>query len=157
MKKRKDTLSMAKNKLDRALRALLDSPPSEQDVAELWQYFESRCAYCGKILCREKREGHLDHVQCASDGGSNSIHNLVLACGVCNGDQKREEDWEPFLRKKRLPEAVFLERKRRIEHWLELTSTAGLSAAQHCALIQILTEARQNIDFFAMRVRALRE
>ena len=149
---------MAKNKLIRALRALLDPPPSASAVAAIWQYFGSQCAYCGKTLSREKREGHLDHVRCVADGGSNSIHNRVLACGACNGDEKREESWESFLRKKwSIDGAQFVERKPRIERWMALAPTSRISLVEQSALIQILSDAGAAVDALALRVRSLRE
>ncbi|MGO9763164.1 MAG: HNH endonuclease [Solirubrobacteraceae bacterium] len=79
----------------RAVAEILD--PSPRNVDALWAHFESSCAYCGKPLSREKREGHRDH---AAPGGGNGLGNLVLACGSCNGDEKREASWHEFLKQK---------------------------------------------------------
>jgi hypothetical protein len=38
---------MAKNKMRRCLAAILDPHPSGAEVEELWDYFQSSCAYCG--------------------------------------------------------------------------------------------------------------
>lgn len=120
----KDTPSMAKNKIKRSLSAICDPHPSPTEVNELWEYFNSSCAYCGIQLERESRTGHLDHLIPSTEGGRNDIHNHALSCASCNGDEKREEAWLSFLKKK-LPadEAVFQKRKSRIDHWISLAPT----------------------------------
>lgn len=113
----KDTPSMAKNKIKRCLGAILDPHPLAEAVDQLWEHFESSCAYCGVAMERASRQGHLDHAVSAVSGAGNAIHSHVLACGRCNGDEKREESWETFLAKKCSAELLG-KRRDRIEQWL---------------------------------------
>src|SRR5579863_772311 len=98
----------------RTVEEILDPGPCNVDA--VWEHFGSRCAYCGRGLSRERREGHLDH---ADPDGGNHLGNLVLACGSCNGDEKREESWHRFLRRKTPDDALFAEREARIRAWID--------------------------------------
>jgi hypothetical protein len=109
---------MAKNKMRRCFAAILDPHPSNSEIAELWEYFDSTCAYCGAQLERSSRTGHLDHVWPTSDGGTNSIYNHVLSCARCNGDKKREESWVTFLANKVKNPSLASARKATIDAWL---------------------------------------
>jgi len=122
----KDTPSMAKNKMRRCFAAILDPHPSKSEIAELWQYFDSMCAYCGAKLNRSSRTGHLDHVCSTSEGGGNSIHNHVLSCARCNGDEKREESWVTFLARKVTDPRIASVRKARIQEWLSREQTSPI-------------------------------
>ncbi len=113
----KDTPSMAKNKMTRCFAAILDPHPSDGEKEKLWRYFKSQCAYCGKRLTRSKRNAHLDHIVPSSEGGTNSIYNHVLSCATCNGDEKRDQNWESFLRDKSKDESIFRGRKKLIDEW----------------------------------------
>src|SRR6266545_205629 len=115
--------SQAKNALLRSLRGIVDPYPTSTGVGKVWAHFKSKCAYCGKKLKRSDRNGHQDHLVTFQDGGGNDLGNYVLACGGCNGDEKREEAWETFLRRKNPKEATFLRRKATIEAWV--TSNAA--------------------------------
>jgi hypothetical protein len=97
-----------------AVEEILD--PGPRNVDALWEHFNSRCAYCGKKLSRDLREGHTDH---AEPGGGNGLGNLLLACASCNGDEKREEPWHRFLRRKTPDDALFAEREGHIRVWLD--------------------------------------
>jgi 5-methylcytosine-specific restriction endonuclease McrA len=112
--RRKYTVSQAKNRMRRTVEEILD--PGPRNVNALWEHFGAQCAYCGKDLNRDRREGHIDH---ADPDGGNDLGNLVLACGSCNGDEKREESWQGFLRRKTPDDAIFAEREGRIRAWLD--------------------------------------
>jgi 5-methylcytosine-specific restriction endonuclease McrA len=112
--RRKYTVPQAKNRMRRTVEEILD--PGPRDVNALWEHFDAQCAYCGKGLSRDRREGHVDH---ANPDGGNDLGNLVLACGSCNGDEKREESWHGFLRRKTPDDALFAEREGRIRAWLD--------------------------------------
>lgn len=107
---------LAKNHIRRALRAIVDPEPKVREIFELWDYFESCCAYCGVPLDRRMRNGHIDHLV---HDGSNHISNRVLACPTCNGDEKREGPWLGFLCKKTQAPALYKIRKNRIESWVK--------------------------------------
>lgn len=119
----KMTPSAAKNAIRRALVGVIDPHPSASQVHRLWAFFESRCAYCGRELVRGNRDAHVDHLVPTRTGGSNSLGNFVLSCGICNGDEKRDGHWESFLRKKAPDEVTFKARKERIAAWISSCSS----------------------------------
>jgi len=116
------TPSMAKNTIKRSLRSIVDRELSATEKSAIWNHFSSQCAYCGKKLSRDGREGHIDHLIPTTSGGTNHISNRVLSCPPCNGDEKREEDWITFLNRKITDSATREERMRRIEAWVEAHS-----------------------------------
>lgn len=153
----KDTPSMAKNKMRRCFAAILDPHPSNAEVEELWSYFESKCAYCGTHIERKSRTGHLDHVLATSEGGTNSIHNHVLACARCNGDEKREESWVTFLLRKADTPSEASERKVKIELWLSYKSAAvDLSLEAKQAANEVIATAIESFDRAIERLREIR-
>jgi 5-methylcytosine-specific restriction endonuclease McrA len=91
------TPSYVKNIIRGSLSEIINPSPSEKEVGDIWSFFDSRCAYCGKKLDKSRREGHIDHLIPKSVGGVNHISNRVLACGTCNGDEKRDAHWAEFI------------------------------------------------------------
>ena len=114
----KMTAGYAKNTIRRALRAVVDPEPSEKEVAEIWQFFSSDCAYCGRHLKKGGREGHVDHLVPATAGGRNHISNRVLSCSRCNGDEKGDAAWLDFIRAKTKDPTLFKNRRKRIKDWV---------------------------------------
>jgi hypothetical protein len=135
----------------------LDPHPSRHDVDRLWAYFNSSCAYCGVRIPRESRGGHLDHVVAASLGGGNSIHNFVLSCARCNGDEKREAPWERFLADKCPYVEVASERRARIIDWLAQAPASSHSVEETARFEAIVSEALKSFDDAVHQVRSLRE
>lgn len=156
MPKAKDTPSMAKNKIRRSLVAILDPYPSASETEALWRHFGGCCAYCGKSIERASRTGHLDHVVSAAAGGSNGIHNHVLACASCNGDEKRQEEWRSFLSRKAESPHAALERGERIEAWLAQAKPSEVSPEVRRQAEAIIAEAVASYEQAVARVRALR-
>jgi hypothetical protein len=152
----KDTPSMAKNKMRRCLVAIYDPHPSKTEVNELWQYFESRCAYCGEPIERDSRTGHLDHLIPAAEGGRNSLYNHALSCARCNGDEKREESWQSFLAIKATDSEVYKQRQEKIEHWLSLAPAAVANPKFLAQAEAIIDEAIQSFESAVEKMRALR-
>ena len=152
----KDTPSMAKNKIRRALMAILDPYPSTSEVNDLWAYFGSACAYCGRAIVKASRTGHMDHVLSAAQGGTNSVHNHVLACAICNGDEKREESWEVFLAAKVQDPVQASERSARIKSWLARHDGDTLSPELQAEAEAIVAEAVGSFDEAVKKLRALR-
>jgi len=113
---------MAKNTIKRSLRAIVDRELSATEKSAIWNHFSSQCAYCGKELSREDREGHIDHLIPTTSGGTNHISNRVLSCPTCNGDEKREEDWKSFLNRKIVDPATREARIQRILSWVQMHS-----------------------------------
>lgn len=113
------SISNAKYEMRRAVRQLTD--PWPKNTQSVWDYFESRCAYCGVDLT--PGNGDLDH---ADPDGGNHLGNLVLACSDCNAKEKRALGWREFLRVK-VPGDGYPEREARIEAWIALhPSEVGL-------------------------------
>jgi len=142
-------ISQAKNLMRRTVEEIVD--PGPRDIDPLWDHFEAQCAYCGKRLSRDKREGHVDH---AVSGGGNHLGNLVLACGGCNGDEKRESSWREFLQYKTPDPALLSIRQARIETWFE--RHPGKVAATSPQIEQLRAELEQVIDQFAVKCAELR-
>ncbi len=142
MPKHKHTPSMAKNHIKRCLRGLLDPYPSGDDLDLIWDYFLSACAYCGKTIDRKSRLGHLDHAVSASNGGGNNIYCHVLACSICNGDEKREESWDRFLAIKcASDEKSFVLRREKIEGWLSLGTKILTNNQKRAEVEAIISDA----------------
>jgi hypothetical protein len=131
----KMTPSAAKNAIRRALTGVIDPHPNASQVHRVWVFFKSSCAYCGKSLLRGNRDAHIDHLISSGAGGSNALGNLVLSCGTCNGDEKRDQQWESFLRKKASDKATFDLRKSQIEAWV---ASCGAVSAIDSTLTQMV-------------------
>lgn len=112
------TPSQAKNLLRRSLRNLVDPEIRAGDRIAVWRFFANRCAYCRRALDPSGREGHIDHLKSSFQGGSNHLSNRVLACGACNGDHKREQCWQQFLKERVHDAGVRASRARRIREWI---------------------------------------
>lgn len=152
----KDTPSMAKNKMRRSLLAIYDPPPSNTEVNQLWNYFESRCTYCGVEIERKSRTGHLDHLVSSPEGGRNNIHSHALSCARCNGDEKREEPWDSFLAKKAESSSGYNERKTKIENWLALAPHTITNKELIDEAEVIIKEALANFEHAVNKMRVLR-
>tara|TARA_R110002072_G_scaffold301652_1_gene481860 strand:+ start:1523 stop:1999 length:477 start_codon:yes stop_codon:yes gene_type:complete len=150
----KDTPSMAKNKMKRAFRAIIDPLPKEAEKKQLWDYFDSRCAYCDTSIERGSRKGHLDHAIPTSEGGTNSIHNHVLSCDICNGDEKRDTPWQDFLHQK--AGAAAPTRERLIRKWLE-QAPAALPPEMEKRASDIASQALDAFDAATEQLRNLRD
>jgi hypothetical protein len=149
----KMTPSAAKNAIRRALAGVIDRHPSQSQVHKIWEYFGDACAYCGKELRRSHREGHIDHL---ISGGSNSLGNRVLACSLCNGDEKRDEHWETFLRKKATIPELFAARHKRIQEWTASHAMTAVDAALTAALVEESDKVCTAFDVALNRLRHLK-
>jgi hypothetical protein len=153
------TISQAKNAVARALRALLDPPLSNIQKNAIWEFFKAECCYCGKVLNKDNREGHMDHLDSASTLGANNLGNLVLACCNCNGDEKLDKNWIQFLSAKcEGDESTFETRKRRIENWAEQNVGAArpLSEQQRAEIEAAINRVHAVLTSEAERLRQLR-
>lgn len=145
------TLSIAKNTMRRALRDLIDPPPSEADQSTLRAHFGDRCAYCGAAA--PPGIAHIDH---ADPRGGNGLGNLLLACPACNGNEKREMGWREFLVAKcgedRLTMAA---RQETIEAWFSAHPADPLQLSPAVELAR--GEAEKAIDRFEEAFNRLRD
>lgn len=153
----KDTPSMAKNKIKRSLGAIYDSHPSKKEVNTLWEYFDYQCAYCGTLIDRDSRTGHIDHLVPTAEGGTNSIYNHALSCARCNGDEKREEAWEPFLKSKSYSFEEYKQKKNKISQWLQRAPTRVNDPEVISVRESIINKALADFDAAVVQMRELRD
>ena len=142
-------MAQAKNIMRRAVEEIID--PSPRTADPLWEYFDSQCAYCGKELNRGSRDGHIDH---AVPNEGNHLGNLLLACGTCNGDEKREQPWREFLRTK-ASDAEFEEREARILGWFELHRRAP--TVRSTDVVRLQEELYELIERFGVECGELKK
>ena len=83
--KRLDTLarySEARHKRRANKKTNTINSATSKQIRELIKKSNGKCYWCG---CSTKSKGHhIDHYTPLSKGGSNEIHNLVVACAFCN-------------------------------------------------------------------------
>jgi hypothetical protein len=150
------TAPQARNAIRKALVEIIDPKPKKREIDAMWHHFESRCAFCRIKLNRKDRKGHADHLVPASAGGHNHIYNRVLACATCNGDEKLDHDWHPFLKGVKTEEDIAT-RETRIEAW-QAQHQAECSV-EHADLAEALLAAEAAIEAFNKacdNVRAVR-
>ena len=150
----KTTTAYVRNIIRRGLVELVDPSPDENEVAMVWAHFGSCCAYRGRSLKREAREGRIDHSRAASQGGANAIGNRVLACGPCNDDEKLDQHWEVFLRDKAESDDLFNARRKRILEWQGRNPLADESRHQELTTAA-MEKAIEVIKVFDEKVREL--
>ncbi|WP_201592659.1 HNH endonuclease [Psychrobacter fozii] len=155
----KVTPSMAKNQIKRSLLQIVDSHPNKVQKQQIWHYFDNKCAYCDIGIEHISRQGHLDHLLAVQDGGSNDVYNFVLACHICNGDEKRETPWREFLMNKceRLSESIYIERLAKIEVWQGQSIMSQIDAELLARMEAIIDKAKVNFDQSVEQMRALRD
>jgi len=106
-----------KNMIRRSFRELVEPSPRKKDEERIWEFFNYECAYCGKKLDRNGREGRIDHLISSSSGGTNHISNRVLSCASCNDEEKLDMDWQKFLKAKIPDKSIAEKRKLKIIEW----------------------------------------
>jgi hypothetical protein len=111
------TTAYVKNIIRRGFSELVDPSPTRDEHEMVRTHVENRRAYCGELLRRGAKEGHIDHLVAASQGGANALGNRVLSCASCNEREKLDRPWETFLREKATSDAVLLKRRERILEW----------------------------------------
>ena len=153
------TPSMAKNKIQRSLIQIIYGYPNQIDKQKVWEYFDNRCAYCDCKIEKASRKGHLDHLIAISDGGTNDIHNLVLACSICNGDEKREQHWLDFLKLKcqKFPNTIFKARFEKIIAWQNKAELSKIDDKTQMEIDGIIAQAKQDFDNAVIKMRALKQ
>ena len=107
----------------KAISDLVDQPLTKKEKQQVWDYFNSRCAFCGKSIERISRYGHIDHLVSRAGSGSNQLGNCVLACKECNGNEKRDQPWKDFLKLKCGDNPTFALRLKQIESWQSKPTT----------------------------------
>ena len=155
----KVTPSMAKNQIKRSLLQVIDTHPNKSQKQQVWNYFDNKCAYCNIVIEPNSRKGHLDHLHAVRDGGSNDVYNFVLACNICNGDEKREMPWREFLviKCQNLPNSMYIERLERIETWHQKSLISQLDANVVSQIAAIIETAQASFENSIKKMRALRD
>ncbi len=120
------TPGYVRNMIRRSLREICDPSPKKKDEKQIWDFFDSECAYCGKKLNKANKEGHIDHLVSSALGGSNCICNRVLSCANCNEKEKLDMPWEKFLKQKNPDKSMAAKRKDKILNWMTMNETAIL-------------------------------
>lgn len=148
------TPSYVKNIIQRSLREIVDPSPSSKEKQTIWDFFNSKCAYCGKKLRKERREGHIDHLV---PDGTNQLRNRVLSCADCNGDEKRDKPWKEFLAQKCSNKQIEAERKSKILQW-QSTHEAPILGKDILSKIKSLADdVTARYDEILDQVRRLRD
>ena len=112
------TPSQAKNAISKALLEIIDPALKPPEKRRIRAFFENRCAYCSRDIPVGGRTGHIDHLIPRQQGGTNHPSNLVLACNICNGDEKLDQGRRDFINYKVLDPTQRQERIGRIEAWI---------------------------------------
>src|SRR5437879_597412 len=94
----KDTPSQVAGKIRARLKAIIDPHLSTNEELQMWEFFDTKCAFCNNLLTPGKSGTDRDHLVSKKHGGLNHVSNRVPACAECNGNDKREMDWRAFLR-----------------------------------------------------------
>lgn len=94
----KITKGQVKNSIGRSLSEIVSKSPTKNEIKEIWHFFNNKCAFCEKELL--KGQGHLDHLVPFDNCGKNGKYNRVLSCPDCNSKEKRDKDWNIFLKEK---------------------------------------------------------
>lgn len=106
----------ARNSIRRALLHVAGVRFSKAYKERCRIHFADACSYCGNGIVKASRQGHYDHAIAIASASSH--FHLVYACGTCNGDEKRERDWEGFLHEKcDGDDAAFQTRRQAVLDW----------------------------------------
>ena len=134
----------ARNAIKRAIAYVAGIRFSKPYMERCKQHFNNHCAYCDTPIEPGQRRGHLDHAIAMTIDSPH--YHLVYACYLCNGDNKREENWKTFISKTcKDDEKLLTQRVRRIEQWFSTESPVQISTAD----LQVLRSAeRKAIAFF---------
>lgn len=124
------TPGYVRNIIRRCFHEQIDKSPTKSQVDKIWAYFHNSCAYCGKLLNRSNKEGHVDHLVSASRGGANNISNRVLSCAKCNEKEKLDKDWKKFLKRKVADNSIRKERIIKIEQWIKTQGSEHLIVSE---------------------------
>ncbi len=150
------TPGYVRNVMRRSLRELVDRSPTRARVNSIWSYFDSRCAYCAILLKRGKKEGHIDHLVSAAQGGWNHVSNRVLSCANCNEKEKLDAPWEEFLDRKVQDPAIRQSRKEKILDWQQLNGASNNKMSKVVA--KLLEDAAVEVEeLYSQKVAEIRK
>jgi len=150
------TPSYVKNMISRSLREIVDPSPTKKAKERIWKFFDYQCAYCGKLLRKTQKEGHIDHLSPTSLGGSNHISNLVLSCATCNEAEKLDGAWQEFILRKNQDPEVVRTRIAKIREWQRLNGGPVLDKNKLCEIDRLSELAAAYYDMKVKEARKLR-
>jgi len=111
-----------------------------------------------RSLVRGDRDAHIDHLVSLRAGGSNALGNFVLTCRICNGDEKRDENWQSFLRRKAPDDVTYDLRRKRIDAWIaDCPGGAVLDPALLSVVDRQVDRAIAAFDVALENIRALKQ
>ncbi|MCP4785817.1 MAG: HNH endonuclease [Fuerstiella sp.] len=140
------TPSQARNAIKRCLKSILDPKLQAAEIDTLWAYFNGCCAYCGGQMDRPSRQAYKDHLVPEAEGGTNRLSNIVLSCGACNADEKRESNWEQFLTTKCPNDPATAEQRlSKIRNWVQMNGGP----------VSLTTEQQEGVDSAFDRINAV--
>jgi len=148
------TPGYVKNMIRRSLREIVDPSPTKEDEKRIWEFFDSKCAYCGKPIRKLKKEGHIDHLIPASLGGPNHISNRVLSCATCNEAEKMDQAWQEFVVQKNQDPVILRARITKIQEWQKLNGKPTLNQEK---LREIESLSESAVVFYETKVKAARK
>ena len=148
------TPGYVKNMIRRSLREIVDPSPTKEDEKRIWEFFDSKCAYCGKPIRKLKKEGHIDHLIPASLGGPNHISNRVLSCATCNEAEKMDQAWQEFVVQKNQDPVILRSRIAKIQEWQKLNGKPTLNQEK---LREIESLSESAVVFYETKVKAARK
>lgn len=101
------------------LAAAVTDKTFERTILDGKPVWVGKCIHCNSKLVvaddgRSLGEATLEHVWPQTQGGTNDVHNLAVACARCNREKGTRHDHEGG---QRLDEVVALLRARRSERW----------------------------------------
>ncbi|HEX9871735.1 MAG TPA: hypothetical protein VGC99_24675, partial [Candidatus Tectomicrobia bacterium] len=99
----------------------------------------------------------IDHLLSTALRGCNELANRVLACGPCNGNEKRDMPWEEFLQRKNPDKRIFEARRRVILRWQERMAAEKVPRKSSRDVVDRLTAADASVQDFEKACLALRE
>lgn len=151
--------SLAKNIIRRCLWNLISPSPSAKAKKEIWKFFDSRCAYCDRLLSETSRIGHIDHLVPLASLDRAIQSQFILACASCNSDNKRDMNWKTYLECIcKGDQNVFLRRSSRIQEWIEQTNekrSTVISPEMVFAFDLACMEISRNLDMHVDIIRKL--
>ena len=148
------TPGYVKNMIRRSLREIVDPSPTKEDEKRIWEFFDSKCAYCGKPIRKLKKEGHIDHLIPASLDGPNHISNRVLSCATCNEAEKMDQAWQEFMVQKNQDPVILRSRIAKIQEWQKLNGKPTLNQEK---LREIESLSESAVVFYETKVKAARK
>lgn len=151
------TPGYVKNMIRRSLQEIVDPSPTKGDVQRIWTFFDSECAYCGKRLDKNGREGHIDHLFPSALNGMNHISNRVLSCAACNEAEKLDGAWQEFMVQKNPDPDILRTRMAKIHQWQKLNGKPAVDEEVLRRIRALGDFVCANYDFKVQEARNLRK